>query len=489
MKYVRFFVSGSTAAAVDLIALYVLFDLLGMNHVYATAVAFIIAFFVSFFLQKYWTFADRATGNIKKQMSIFLCFTVFNFFLNTWLVHIGVAYLNLHPVVSQIIVGLLIAIISFVFYSKFVFKNQSNQLVDGKKSMKLLVITQKLNKEDPILGFFNEWLVEIAKKIEKLTVVSLEAKQKHDLPNTVTVLSLGKGENNSRLKYIFNFLKIIFTRSNEYDYVLVHMNPIYIVLGGMFWRLMDKKIFLWYTHKHVNLMLRVAVFFAHKVFSASKESFRLKTDKINIMGHGILTSYFAPVLNKDLGEGLEKPFRVITTGRISPVKNYKLMIEAVSLLYAKYKLNVNLEILGAAQSDDQIKHLEDLKVLSNSLDVSDKVKFVSAVPNKEVVKFLQHSDAFLNLSETGSLDKAVLEAMSVGLLVVTSNEAFKDMLNMVDGNLFVKNEASSVAESLSYVAGMTLDKRLELSKKSREIIVREHNLTALIDKLVKSMAE
>jgi len=40
----------------------------------------------------------------------------------------------------------------------------------------------------------------------------------------------------------------------------------------------------------------------------------------------------------------------------------------------------------------------------------------------------KHADIFINLSDTGSIDKAVLEAMASGCLVLTSNEAFTNIL-------------------------------------------------------------
>ena len=72
------------------------------------------------------------------------------------------------------------------------------------------------------------------------------------------------------------------------------MNPEYIVLGGLWWKLWRKKITLWYTHKSVNLKLRIATKLADKIFTASEKSFRLVSKKVNIMGHGINIEQFIP---------------------------------------------------------------------------------------------------------------------------------------------------------------------------------------------------
>ena len=75
-------------------------------------------------------------------------------------------------------------------------------------SMKLLIITQKVDKNDPILGFFHGWVEEFAKNVEKLTVVCLGVGE-YDLPQNVQVFSLGKKIGASKLKYIWNILRSI----------------------------------------------------------------------------------------------------------------------------------------------------------------------------------------------------------------------------------------------------------------------------------------
>jgi len=169
--------------------------------------------------------------------------------------------------------------------------------------MRLLIITQKVDVNDDILGFFHRWLEEFAKHCENIIVICLQ-KGEYDLPKNVKILSLGKEQKNfqfscrqkrlpvglifnfqsifnfsilKKLKYLLRFWKYIFVERKNYDKVFVHMNPEYVVLGGIFWRLMGKKIGLWYTHKAVNLKLRIAEKLANKIFTASKESFRLKS--------------------------------------------------------------------------------------------------------------------------------------------------------------------------------------------------------------------
>src|SRR6185295_8452864 len=98
--------------------------------------------------------------------------------------------------------------------------------------MKLLIVTQVVDSEDPILGFFHRWLEEFATQAEHIEVICLK-EGKHALPRNVRVHTLGKPAN--RILYIARFGWYIWTLRSQYDRVLVHMNPEYVILGGLDW--------------------------------------------------------------------------------------------------------------------------------------------------------------------------------------------------------------------------------------------------------------
>ena len=194
--------------------------------------------------------------------------------------------------------------------------------------MRLLIITQKVDINDDILGFFHSWLFEFSKKCEAIIALCLERGQ-YDLPTSVKVLSLGKIPNVqhsvlNKITYAWRFYKFIWRERKNYDAVFVHMNPIYIVLGGVFWNLAKKKIILWYTHRQVDMKLWLAEKFADFILTASEESLRLSTKKMKVLGHGIDVEKFrAP--QKEAATGL---FKIIYVGRIAKIKNQEILIKA-----------------------------------------------------------------------------------------------------------------------------------------------------------------
>jgi hypothetical protein len=70
--------------------------------------------------------------------------------------------------------------------------------------MKLLIITQKIDKNDPVLGFFHNWVKKFSENYESVNVICLY-KGEYDLPKNVRVFSLGKEKEESKIKFILNF--------------------------------------------------------------------------------------------------------------------------------------------------------------------------------------------------------------------------------------------------------------------------------------------
>ncbi|HEY4493186.1 MAG TPA: glycosyltransferase [Candidatus Paceibacterota bacterium] len=268
--------------------------------------------------------------------------------------------------------------------------------------MKLLIITQKVDIADSNLGFFHSWIAEFAKYCEQVTVICLQ-EGAHNLPANVIVKSLGKERGTNKLTQILTFA--FCTLNSSYDAVLVHMNPEYLVLAGWYWRLLGKRVALWYTHKHVDLKLKIAEKFANIIFTASAGSFRLKSKKVVVTGHGIDTDHFSP----DPSVPREK--FALTVGRISPAKHIQEIIDSTPAQY-------ELVIAGAPITKQDYEYKEHL---------TGKATFLGPVLYKNLPDLYRRASLFVNMSTTGSIDKAVLEALACDTPVKTTNEAFLNM--------------------------------------------------------------
>src|SRR3989344_5339455 len=348
------------------------------------------------------------------------------------------------------------------------------------KAMKLLIITQKVDVNDDVLGFFIEWIRKLASKVEQVIVICL-FKGKYDLPDNVKVFSLGKEEGASKLKYLKHFYEYIWKLRTNYDSVFVHMNPKYVVLGAPFWKMWGKKIVLWYAHGHIPPALKLADKLTDIAVASTPEGYRVPyTKKLKVIGQGIDTERFRP--RDKRGETGDK-FKIVSVGRITPSKDYETLIEAAEIL-KNDGVKFQIEIAGQPATGNDIEYMKKLKNALENKKMTDMFQFVGPIANKDLSPFLWSADLFVNMSHTGSLDKAILEAMATGLPVLTCNEALINVLgNYSDQLMFPKKDDKALAEKINFLMKMPIDRKETTSYDMRRIVVENHNLDGFIDKL------
>jgi glycosyltransferase involved in cell wall biosynthesis len=303
--------------------------------------------------------------------------------------------------------------------------------------MKLLVTTQAVDKNDPILGFFIDWLQEFAKHFERIDVICLR-KGEYELPPHVHVHSLGKEEGESRLKYVYRFYKyfthVFFTV--RVDYVFYHMGAIYNIMGAPFYflrKLLKTKFYWWKAHGHINFIGRTALHFVDKVLTASTESFPLNTHKRAVIGHAICVDR-QNLKRGFIGARLPQ-VSLVCVGRVVRIKNIEIAIDTCHLLKQK-GFDPHLEIIGPTEDS---RYLNELKKRIAMLEIDDQVNFHGGV-NYEVLKEKFHNfDLLLHPSDTGSIDKVVLEAMVAGTIPISQCSAYQSLSRSVNRKICVQN--------------------------------------------------
>lgn len=328
--------------------------------------------------------------------------------------------------------------------------------------MKLLICTQVMDKDHPILGFFHRWIEEFAKHCEAVHVICL-FEGKHSLPQNVHVHSLGKEKGRSRIKYLLRFYSLVWKLRKEYDNVFVHMNQIYVILGAPLWRILGKKIGLWYAHGSTSFSLHVAEKFVHSVITSTPEGFRVRSKKIHLVGQGIDTHQFSYVDSPHDSSNV----RIIFVGRISPVKQCEVLIDAVRIIKEQGVL-CNVVLVGEPSTQEYYNQLQK-QCKKNGLE--GVVKFTGGVPNTSIAEYLKEVDVFANTSVTGSLDKTGLEALSAGVPVITANEAYAELFGQYRERLmYSKGSAQELAERI-----LLLHKAPDRKVLIRELAKKIHN--------------
>ncbi len=123
-KIMKYLISGGSAAVVNLSVLYIVTERFHVWYLASSFVANIAAFFVSFFLQKFWTFGNASVDRIKKQLFFYFVVALFNLGANTMFMYVFVEYGGLHYIVAQICTSALIAIESFFVYQHLIFHSK-----------------------------------------------------------------------------------------------------------------------------------------------------------------------------------------------------------------------------------------------------------------------------------------------------------------------------------------------------------------------------
>jgi glycosyltransferase involved in cell wall biosynthesis len=105
---------------------------------------------------------------------------------------------------------------------------------------------------------------------------------------------------------------------------------------------------------------------------------------------------------------------IVTVARLVPLKNLRLLIDAVALVRARVT-NVHLLIVGSGPEADALKQHAAI------LDLSDAVTWVGYVSHPDTSPFYRTGNLFALSSDFDNSPNVVLEAMASGLPVVTTD--------------------------------------------------------------------
>jgi len=129
-EIIKFIISGGFAVFVEFSLLYSFTDILGIWYLWSSVFAFVSSFFVSFFLQKFWTFGDGDKDVLGKQMILYLLIALFNLCSNTFFMYVLVDLFGIWYMFAQFFVAAAIALWNFIIYKFFIF-NQKTIVNEG----------------------------------------------------------------------------------------------------------------------------------------------------------------------------------------------------------------------------------------------------------------------------------------------------------------------------------------------------------------------
>ncbi len=352
--------------------------------------------------------------------------------------------------------------------------------------MKLLVTTQAVDTNDLYTSFFPGWLTAFSKEFEHIHVICLK-EGTYSVPNNVQVHTLGKSASTPgaegtairlklRLTYMWRLLRLAWKFRREYDAVFVHMNQEYLLVAGLLWLFLGKRMYLWRNHYQPSLTVDLVAPLCTKIFCTSRFSYTAKFKKTVFMPVGVESSLYKII------PGIErKRHSILFWGRISPSKRPEMLIKALSSV-RKRGIPFTASFYGSPLPKDEA-YYADVQKVSTDLGLDDVITFFPGKPHPEGPAIFNAHEIFVNLSLSGMYDKTIFEAAASGLLVVAAS---KDFAQHVDPMFVFEENGSDLEEKMAHVLQLP-ESEIEASRARFLAFAESQSLANLARRLAEEL--
>ncbi len=326
--------------------------------------------------------------------------------------------------------------------------------------MKLIVITQRVDPDDPALGATVPMLRALAERVDELVVLTLVAREA-GLPANVRVKELAASSQLLRgARFAAALAPELRTRPVA---VLAHMSPIYAVLAAPLVRPLRIPLLLWFTHWRSSRLLRVAERLSTRVLTVDRSSFPFASPKVTPIGHGIDIEALPCVAQQD-------PLRLLALGRTSPAKGLDTIVAAA------VRAGVELELRGPSLTGEERAYRDTLGV-----------PVEPPVSRREIADVYASVGALVNNMRSGALDKVVFEAAASCLPVLVSNPGFDSLVAEIEPPLrFPQDDAQALADRIRALVDAGPEARARIGRELRARVERDHSVDRWAERVLEA---
>jgi glycosyltransferase involved in cell wall biosynthesis len=194
-------------------------------------------------------------------------------------------------------------------------------------------------------------------------------------------------------------------------YSRLNANEKFMVSFNWFLRIFEEKML-----ERANKIIAVSYFTKRELL----EYYKIPEEKIRVIHNGVDTTKFRPAKDKrkikeELGFN-PNDLAIVSVGRLYARKGLFTLIESMPAVIKRFK-NAKFIISGKGQSDEMRKLVD----YAEKIGVKDNLIFTGYFPDKKLPKLYQAADVFAFSTFYEHHPFAVLEALSTGLPVVTTN--------------------------------------------------------------------
>ncbi|WP_031482572.1 glycosyltransferase [Maridesulfovibrio frigidus] len=131
--------------------------------------------------------------------------------------------------------------------------------------------------------------------------------------------------------------------------------------------------------------------------------------------------------------------QILYVGRLIPAKNPENIIRGMQ------GKDAQLTIVGSGSKESELKEL------ASELNITDRVRFIPALPNDDLCRTMHEYDLFAGHSQYSELPKTVLEASLCGLPILVNSRKGKGVPEYKDGwALLVADSAKGYSSGIEY---------------------------------------
>lgn len=315
--------------------------------------------------------------------------------------------------------------------------------------MRLLIVTQKVDEEDDILGFFHGWIIEFAKQVEQVIVVCLE-EGKHSLPENVNVRTAASSAGAAWMMVKMRY---------DYDAVFFHEQglPMFACLPFAF--LLHKRTGAW---------------------SDSMNAFRMTGKMKAVTGPGVDTDVFRPAT----GRMPKRIFDIVSVGDMDHPNDFETIIAAAKTLHGWGK-KFSVRVFGGAHTASENARLARLLAVVEENDLTEHIEFQGGVPNAELSIYVRGSDLFVGVNASDSLSRSSLEACACGVPILTPSRTVAAALGGYKEALqFRAGDSQELAGKISWAMGLSQRERNMLGRDLRDMILKRYDLRGFISRIL-----
>lgn len=241
----------------------------------------------------------------------------------------------------------------------------------------------------------------------------------------------------------------------------------------------------WYSESNARVKKKIKNLLAESSsFIVLGEKWNRAIKEIEPSTKTIVVSNTVPI-PKETVSWKNNPFQILFLGVLIKRKGVADLIQAIALLKKADKLsNIRFIIAGSGSEEESLKHL------ANELQVESWIEFTGWTDGKSKEKYIKESQALILPSYNEGLPIAVLEAISYGLPVISTDvgDMSAAIKNERNGFLIKPGDVSELANSILKISSDE-EKYTQMVKNSKKIAIEEFSDDNYLEKLLRCYHE